>query len=460
MLNSPITGDEYLDTFLYDLRDEVINLTGTSTTTGSSTYQNPHKGSVTGYPYRYMHVKYADDNIGTGFSNSQTNKKFFGIYNSDLTTESTNPTDYSWIEVGNGGFNTINNMWYIVTTGRQLGYFVGSSSPGTLYSIEPGSAIDLNLVSAIADQSARMAYTLVFDLLLASPSFYQSTGSLSVPPINTWSGGETWSTVVPYLTPGSTMYQTDGIYNSTTGLTTWSVPYLAKLKVGSLTANNIIVGNSPAISGTGMTGEGALIKTDGTFALGDPTRNIVNTGSQLYINGFIKHFPGVSAIATTSNTFPTSQATVQDDLVTFTTNKGIFHVSITGTMSFHVNGSFNRLVELWLRCWIYDNTTGTEILNNFGNRIETFPPVGATTLTANMFNNNAHHVPTALVFSSQEFVTTAGTIQDVSQLSGHNLTIKCYVVATCTAVGTTTLISELSHPPFSGLKYIVMDTSI
>ena len=42
----------------------------------------------------------------------------------------------------------------------------------------------------------------------------------------------------------------------------------------------------PVISGIGMTGTGALINPDGTFALGSATKNIVQNGSDIFINGF------------------------------------------------------------------------------------------------------------------------------------------------------------------------------
>lgn len=338
---SPITGDENLDAFLYKLNDDVLSMSAMS----STTFTNPAAGTATGYPYRYMHVKYADDNIGTGFSNSQTNKAFFGIYNSDSSTESGTAAEYTWFEV-KGGFGTTNYLWYIVTAGRQFSYYVSFASPGTLYTIDPGTAIDLNLISTVATQSARMAYTLVFDLLSASPSFYTSTGSLSVPPINTWGGGETWTTTIPLLSPGSTMYQSDGNYDSTTGLTTWGRPYLAKLKVGSLTANNLIVGNSPAISGTTMTGSGALIKTDGTFALGDSTRNIVNNGSQININGFT---PVITGSVITGNLLGATVGTYTGDInvrLNFPLQKNKFLFNMNGSFGFVNTAAISRHVFL------------------------------------------------------------------------------------------------------------------
>jgi len=463
MLNSPITGDEYLDTFLYDLRDAVVNINSSAGTETASVFVSPAAGSAAGYPYRYMHIKYADDNVGGGISNVQTNKKYFGIFNSDLTTESTNPTDYTWIEVSGSGFGTTYFLWYIVTPGRQFGYYVSLSSPGVLYSIDTTTAIDLNLTSAIADQSARMAYTLVFDLLSASPSFYTTPGSLSVPPINTWSGGETWSSVIPLLSPGSTMYQSDGIYNSTTGLTTWGIPYLAKLKVGSLTANNLIVGSSPAISGKTMTGSGALIKTNGTFALGDSSRNIVNNGAGLYINGFIKYTSGNTNISSGSGTFPAASTTTTGVLATITTTRGIFQLSSSGFVSFYNTGSISRSMTINVFIKVFDVTAGDYVRNNAGYPLD----IGfmyASTPTAGTVNNRPIELSVSSISDSYALVNAAFTGITVENLAGHTLRFDCIVNTYCYDILSTpissTLVAEIREAPTAYLGYSIMDTNI
>ena len=56
-------------------------------------------GQVLGYIYQYIAVKYADDQFGTGFSNSPTNKAYYGINNSNSASESSNPADLSLIHI-------------------------------------------------------------------------------------------------------------------------------------------------------------------------------------------------------------------------------------------------------------------------------------------------------------------------------------------------------------------------
>lgn len=81
MLNAPITGNDDLDAFLYQIQLE-------NNSVSTPTAPNTGSGDPTGYLNQYIHIKYADDNVGTGFSNTQTNKSYWGIFNSTSSTES------------------------------------------------------------------------------------------------------------------------------------------------------------------------------------------------------------------------------------------------------------------------------------------------------------------------------------------------------------------------------------
>jgi hypothetical protein len=48
------------------------------------------------YPYQYLSVAYADDISGGGFDLNPRNKLYYGIYNQEGTSPSTNPADYNW----------------------------------------------------------------------------------------------------------------------------------------------------------------------------------------------------------------------------------------------------------------------------------------------------------------------------------------------------------------------------
>lgn len=104
-------------------------------------------GTVTGYLYKYISVKYADSFDGTvNFSNTPTGRLYYGIRNSDDSTESTNPADYLWTLVA-GGFGTTKFLYYITTGGRQIQFAVATSTPNTGWVIDPNTSIDLDVIS-------------------------------------------------------------------------------------------------------------------------------------------------------------------------------------------------------------------------------------------------------------------------------------------------------------------------
>jgi len=112
---------------------------------------NPNSGQITsssgvvGYLYRYLHIKYADSFDGSvNFSDSPTNKTYFGINNSDSSTESTNYADYIWLPFD---FSTTNFFYYIVSGGRQFRYYLGPTAPSVNYLLEDSIAIDLDLIT-------------------------------------------------------------------------------------------------------------------------------------------------------------------------------------------------------------------------------------------------------------------------------------------------------------------------
>jgi hypothetical protein len=145
--------------------------------------------------------------------------------------------------------------------------------------------------------SSRICYADVTGSSLSStPATVTTSGSTSFPPNNSWGGGEVWQATPPTITAGHSVFQSDGIYNPATGNTVWNVPYLSNLKVGQLsaisadlgniTAGDLQIGTSPALSGTTMTGTGAHIYASGNFAFGSSTTNMVFNGTNVYLNGF------------------------------------------------------------------------------------------------------------------------------------------------------------------------------
>jgi hypothetical protein len=312
------------------------NFTQTTTSSISTGQVTTPGGRVQGYLYRYLAVKYADSFDGTlNFSNTPTNRLYYGLRNTDTATpESTNPADYIWYQV-TGGFSTTKLLYYTVTGGRQINVIAALAAPSTLWQSDTGTAIDLDIISGSDGASSRNCYAKSTSTSLAStPSTYQTTGNLSFPPTNTWGGSEVWQATPPTLAVNEALFQSDGVYNPTTDLTTWNVPYLSNLKVGSLsaisanmgtlTAGEIIVGSSPTISGTTMTGAGTHLYSDGRFIMGNSSTNITFNGTTASLNGFAVQTAGSSSNVTVTN--PTT-------IFTFTTSQaGYVMYSISGNM--------------------------------------------------------------------------------------------------------------------------------
>jgi hypothetical protein len=105
-------------------------------------------GEIQGYLYKYMAIKYADSFDGTvNFSNSPTNRQYFGIRNNNDPAESSNPVDYVW-NLATGGFGVTKFLWFLCTGGRQIQFAVATAAPDAGWLIDPGASIDLDVVTS------------------------------------------------------------------------------------------------------------------------------------------------------------------------------------------------------------------------------------------------------------------------------------------------------------------------
>ena len=126
---------------------------GNGTPAGSYTVSNnPETGFVSNsfgdileYQYRYLSIKYADSVAGLNFSDNPFSRLYFGIRNSDVTTESTNPADYTWFQV-DGGFGINKVLWISVTGGRHVSYAISQDVPDANqnWQVAPIQAVDLD----------------------------------------------------------------------------------------------------------------------------------------------------------------------------------------------------------------------------------------------------------------------------------------------------------------------------
>ena len=218
----------------------IINSTNTTATATS--------GQTTAYIYRYLDVAYADNGSGSSnFSSTPlSTNSFYGLRNTNTNVYSTNPADYVWYQI-NGNFSGGKAIWYQTFGGLQINLIVATSAPTPAYQQSPnGSAIDLTIVSTATNLQGRSGYAISTVGLASTPTTYTTTGNATFPPPNSWGGSETWTANPATYNAGQNLWQIDGIYNPATNLTLWSAPYLATLKVGSLSAINANLGTITA----------------------------------------------------------------------------------------------------------------------------------------------------------------------------------------------------------------------
>jgi hypothetical protein len=192
-----------------------------------------------------------------------------------------------------------NNSW---TTDSET-FDVTATYAGTAYVARYRVTKNKQGAAGAVGNSARICYTrTILSNLATTPSTISTTGSTSYPPNDSWGTGTIWQATAPVISAGQSVWQSNGIYDPSTGATTWGVPYLSALKVGQLSAitadlgtitagsisgASIKIGTNAAVSGSTMTGTGLVINTDGTFALGNPGTNLSFNGSRLTLNGDI-----------------------------------------------------------------------------------------------------------------------------------------------------------------------------
>jgi hypothetical protein len=207
-------------------------------------------GVLIAYLYQYLAVKYADSFDGSvNFSNSPTNRQFYGLRNTNSSVESTDFADYIWYRAA-GGFGTTKFLFYQTSGGRQVNFYVGTTAPDATYLQETGPAIDLDFLTT----TTTIAYNS------ALPTIYQWTTS-STPPARpsttstyTWATGAYtapagWSTTQPVnTTPASYLWAI------TIPLVVLSTTVTSTLDWTNTSYNIYVAGSNGATGATGGTG--------------------------------------------------------------------------------------------------------------------------------------------------------------------------------------------------------------
>ena len=149
------------------------NNTTSTFTVNTSTGQVflPGTGAVFSYVYQYLFIAYADSADGaTGFSDTPTNKSYYGLRNSASSTGSdNNPANYIWYQVA-GGFGTDKVLWYSVTGVGFITIVIAVNAPntdGTWIYDQLGNAytsgIDLNVITNIVNYPGNVTSYIMVD---------------------------------------------------------------------------------------------------------------------------------------------------------------------------------------------------------------------------------------------------------------------------------------------------------
>lgn len=197
MSSPPITGNNDLDAYLYNLQlgIETAGMTSAGTIPVGEV-------NATFYPEKYIQVRYADSDTGENISNSPVGRKYYGIYNSPTITASDNPADYTWFLVANGGFGSSLFLFYTVTFGRNLKLYIADVAPTINWNTCPITYIDLDIISdgKVNNQSFETAYEPIKVVdTLPDPSTYSGPSIIYVTSINKmyrYSGGQWTSNVL------------------------------------------------------------------------------------------------------------------------------------------------------------------------------------------------------------------------------------------------------------------------
>ncbi len=214
-------------------------------------------------------------------------------------TNSFTPTPSGWSQVINSAPTAGYTLWAAVVTISDNASATTTSINWTNSSVIASGYAGTNGSNGSPGQqgaSARVSYTKTALTSLASTPFNIVTvGNTSYPPNTSWGSDTVWQGTPPTINAGESVYQSDGIYDPVTNNTVWNVPYLSALKVGSLSAittntgsltvSGTIKSSTAEISGTTMTGAGAVVYSNGQFAVGNNTNNITYNGSVITLNG-------------------------------------------------------------------------------------------------------------------------------------------------------------------------------
>jgi len=451
MFNPPITGNAELDAFL---AQQALG-TGTAASSGFTINSNTgfitdSMGNTVGYLYKYIAIKYADDNVGTNLSNSPTNKAYYGIKNSDLTTESTTPADYTWYKV-TGGFSTTKFLWYQASGGRTINFSVATTSPGSSWLQDNGSSIDADIVTNSTANTTAAAALATATVAQTTANAAQTTANATAADLpnkltknaaDILSGPITFSTFGGVATTGITI---DGAGNATgTGVAMTSKGLIGRNSSGytftidATTGNATFSGSLSAATGTfagslsGATGtfSGALSAATGTFGLiqsaSSGNRVALNESSTSYLN--VYNSSNTSIFSVTGDAGAYSKVTITGAsalaALSVTNASGYSGSAVSGTsnggghgvigVTYDTGGSRNGVLGVSSGSGI--NAAGVLGSNSGSYGVYSFGQFGVSNSTL-VTNLNANYLNG---YTSSSFLLATGTAADSNALGTYS----------------------------------------
>lgn len=182
--------------------------------------------------------------------------------------------------------------------------------------------------------SSRICYAKsTLTSLNSTPTTYVTSGSASFPPFNTWGGSETWQATPPTISAGEALFQSTGTYDPVANQTTWVVPYLSNLKVGTLSAittntGTLIIDTTGYLRGGQTaynTGTGFFLGYSGAaykFSIGSSTQGMTWDGSTFSVYGGTGYFNATNSTSGTTATLVSIGSGSNTSIYSFSSGSG------------------------------------------------------------------------------------------------------------------------------------------
>jgi hypothetical protein len=167
---------------------------GIQVNAGNGIVTIPNNNTPFSYAYPYMYIAFANSFDGTvGFDqHDYTNKLYYGLWNTATLTPggSSNPAQYVWYKVADGGFGTTNNLYYSVPSSLQVQFVIDTVSPnsGDLvneylwrgYDAGLYSGINIGLITNATNLDTNLAATGDIYTQTSSGGVWSSPSSITV----------------------------------------------------------------------------------------------------------------------------------------------------------------------------------------------------------------------------------------------------------------------------------------